>query len=173
MYQLVDIIDIMVGDYDHCPTWKELNLSTRAVLDVGHSYKNNPVLVHLENGRATDFQILETIGDRLPVYINEPFSAPLRDELAKVLHVQTLVEKDAVIAVVGVENAASDIRANLVSMSVPGSVQKDAKFRDYCAKLINQQPDDTTMIIVVPYTEENMHEFLPRGFVIMDYVYFL
>ncbi|QVW55677.1 hypothetical protein pEaSNUABM9_00096 [Erwinia phage pEa_SNUABM_9] len=173
MYQIVDIVDIMTGEYDHCQTWKDMELSTKAVLDLGRRYKNTPILVWSVDGIAQDFQFLELNGDKLFIYLREPFTEAVSDELKKVLHLQPLVEKNAVFAVVDVEFVSEEYRADMVSMKVPDEVRNNPAFQKTFGELIKYQPEGTDMIVVVPYTEDAMAEMLPMGWVIMDYVYSL
>ena len=173
MYHIVDIIDIMTGDYDHCPTWKDMNLGEKPVLAIGSKYKNTPVLVWSENGIAKDFQLLEPNGDRVFIYLQEVFSETLRDELIKVLHLQPLVEKNSVYAVVDAQFVSEEYRADMVSMKVPKAVLENPAFKQTFGELLKNQPAGTDAIVVLPYTEEAMAEMLPMGWVIMDYVYLL
>lgn len=174
MYQLVDIIDIMIGDYDHTPTWKSMDLSSKTVLEVGHRYEDNPVLVRVENGVVIDFQILAFNDEKMFVYLDEPLTEALRDELDKLLHTVTSVEKNSVYAVVKAPMATEDIRADMVSLSIPPSVLEGSEFqRIFKIQLANAKSTNTELVLFVEYTEDAMREMLPAGYAIQDYLYVL
>lgn len=178
MFRLIDIVDVMCGDYEHTPTWKEMNLSARTVLSVGHEYEGVPVLLMERDGVAVDFQILQVQNGKLHIYLNplqEPVNRAMLDELRQVLHTATLVEKDAVYAVVEAQYVAEEIRADMVALEIPDAVLENSPElqEKYGAIFQHAKARGLTPIVGVPYTEEFMSQMLPQGFKILDYIYVL
>lgn len=175
MFRLIDIVDVMCGNYEHTPTWRDLNLGQREVLEVGHRYENVPVLEIVKDRQIVDFQPLEVVDGKLFVYLNalrEPLSPAVLNYLSAALHTATLVEKKVAFAVVEAQYMATHIRADMVSLEIPAHVQEKAQLQEkYAAILEHAKTTGQTPVVFVPYTEAYMAELLPVGFKILDYLY--
>lgn len=178
MFYLAGIVDIICGPYEHCPQWKEMKMSDRMLDEVGAAYRETTFIVFERNGEVIDYQPLEVENGRLHIYLNplqEPVTGSMLDDLRRVLHTAALVEKDAVYAVVEVQYAAEDIRADAVALEIPEAAIKDNPTlrESFGAIFDHAKAHGLTPIIAMPYTEECMSQMLPQGFKILDYMYAL
>lgn len=177
-YKLVGINDIINGPYSHCPEYHNLRIGYASTAESIAQYRTTTFLVASDKGLPFDFQPLipnnTPNGKWLYVYLKEPFSVALRDELRALLHTGTLVEKDAVWAVVEAHNVAADLRAEMVTLSLPPQAKDHPEYETIFKDLTDgEELGDREPVMFVQYTEEYMREFLPRGCKIIDFMYAL
>lgn len=176
MFSIVDIIDVMCDHYEDTPTWKEMNLGARTVLEVGQEFEGVPILRMERDGVVVDFQLLRANGDNLFIFLNsfqEPLNRAMLDELTEVIHSLGVFKKKSVYAVVELQYAIPHTDPDAVSLEIPLSV-KDGKVPSsatYAVAYDEATAQGLTPIVALTYTDKKLSELLANGFKILDHLY--